>query len=212
MNFEKIKTVSKVVALSVLMNLPGFAQALEKGGKNIDDLKALAKQNEQKIVLQISEKGQKGNIGNTKVEKWVSPDGQKLIVGYDENGKAKWMMSEEKNGGRLLIDNNLDGSADRMVLNKTSGIKGEKSAFNEMDAFTPLDKLQENAKVEADLDPENVFIYDISAENNGYVVKAVNFATGESTEVTGEEANKYVAGIQGMFNDEVAKSAQELGK
>lgn len=201
----------KTTILLLLMNIPMFAQALENtDGKNMEDLKLLAQANEKKIVLSMNEKGQKGSMGNVDIKRWISPDGQEIIVGYDSKGKEKWLTHEEKDASKMFLDSDLDGVVDRMVLNKTGENKNKESAFNTMKIFSSIDQLGQEAEVEASLDPEKVSIFEIQKDENGLAIKAVNFSTGETEELKGEEAKKYVKALQGMFTDFVEKTANEM--
>ena len=147
----------------------------------------------------MAEHGQKGKFGNIDVKRMTLPDGSQIIVGYDVAGKEKWILKETGDEDRLLLDEDMDGGLDRMVLNKGVGLKGEKKATNELNAFIPMSQLSKDAKVEADLDPQQVFVYKIEKDAEGFKIKAVNFTTGETEELTGVKAEETSKKLQEMF-------------
>lgn len=209
MNLERPKQLLKIGAFVVLSSLPAFAQTKDV---KTEDLKQMAKDSENKIILQMAEHGQKGRFGNMDVKKMTLADGSQIIVGYDASGKEVWVMKESREGRTLYLDENMDGDVDGMVLNKEGeevyeekGFKeetrrGSRIGFNELKAFTPIDELSEQAKIEAGLDPEKVFVYRVvKGPEGGFEVIAVNFSTGETEKVTGSEAEKQKKRLQEMF-------------
>ncbi|KKP85986.1 hypothetical protein A3B84_02675 [Candidatus Nomurabacteria bacterium RIFCSPHIGHO2_02_FULL_35_13] len=197
MNFEKPKQLLKIGAFVILSSLPAFTQTKDA---KIENFNQIAKDNEKKIVLQMVEHGQKGRWNNIEVKKLTLSNGDQIIVGYDATGKEKWILKETGDGSRLLLDENMDGELDRMVLNKEEkGSNSKRKAFNELKAFSSMNYLSKEAKAQADLDPEQVFLYKVEKDAEGFKIKAVNFSTGDTEELTGPEAKKQAEKLQEMF-------------
>lgn len=204
---KKWKEVKKWVEMAAFAALVGMvggqsAEAQEGAGGNYKELIRQAAEEaavaERDISAQMEGKGQVGHMGQMEIRRWTTPDGDKAVIGYDQNKKAIWISVEDANATYRRIDRGLDGTVDRIILNKSNPAKGarEKEAFNDLDMGTPMEKLAEQAEVEASLDPQAVKIFEVGQRSDGPSLRSVDFEKGEYGELTGPEAEKLILKLQ----------------
>jgi len=224
--WQKIRKTGEVAALSGLITVLGseaaIAQNIQKKEAAPEDpkhkielLQKQAAEQEKKILIAVAEKGQKGvaNPGTpfeTPIGEIKTPDKETVRVGYDKKtGQPNWFVLENEDGSMRFFDRGSDGSVDRVIINKQEGEKpSAKSQKNDINTFTPMDGLAEDAGVIADVDPENVKIFEISFEGKQIEIRIVNFQTGEAQIATGEAAEKLASTVQGSFTDALEKAAE----
>lgn len=221
--WKKFEKYGKIVALSTLLSLPGIESAFgqEKGEQTdiktkIEQLKEKAAGHVKDIVVVVKEKGQAGKMGETPVRRWKTPDGKTATtVGYSaDETKAQWLIHEGNDASMRFFDKNADGSVDRVIINKENPALGarQKAGFNDLKTFDSMQNLADEAGITADLDPENVKVYEISFENGNFVIKTVDFQTGEASELSGPDAAEMAGKVQGSFTNTMESVDQQLGK
>ena len=223
--FKQMRNLKDAVVLTTLLAFVAPAlSAVEKSdspkeGTKITDVeksKENAKENVLKIVDEIKVKGQEGRVERIPVRKWVSPEGETLVVAFSPDGKPLWLVDEDKDSEVLFLDKDMDGDVDGVLLNdeKAEGPtkRGAKSASNYVKILSPIERLASDAEIEADLMPEKVKVFGFSEENGESVVIAVNFETGKSEKLIGEEAKKLIDETQIKFEKRVAQQSQEIAK
>ena len=207
---ETVRATAKLATFVLLANLPVFSQNSLEKDQGFEDLKQLAKEGQNKIALNIKEKGQSGYIGEQKSARWVSPDGSEVVIGYNEAGKEQWMLVGDETN--LFLDRGMDGTADRYILNKTNQHKRIKKAFNSLNAFINIDDLSKEASIAYDLAPEPLSIFEIGSDETGAKMKSVDFESGGTEEASREDAVRYRQGLQKMFANEVNRHANLMSK
>ncbi len=193
MSFENIKQNTKIAAFLLLMNMPLLAQSQGEKELNMDDLKKLALAKEKEILLEIKEKGQKMTIGSSEAKRFTSVDGREFVVGYDMTGKELWVTVKSDGNSRFMLDRNLDGAVDRLVLDKSDN--PTETPFSEMKLFTDMSTLSEEARVESRLEDKAVKVYELGNSS----MTAVDFQTGETGLLEGDEAEKLSEKVQNIF-------------
>jgi len=213
---------SGAIGLALLTAIgAGSANAGEKNGQNfekmgrekIDDVLKNNYLNEHQIINQLDKKGQKGRYGNTPVKIWSSPDGQKVVVGFDDNGGTKWFIYENSDASKRVVDYNANGSAERMIFNNQKKNTKIKNMDNDLNSFADIDRLSSQAKIAADVQPEKVEIYSFVIENGGRILKSVNFEDGKSY-VTDEpnEVKKADSSVQTNFGKNLKEIKEAIEK
>lgn len=224
--FERMRNLKNAVAFTTLLSFvaPAASLAAEKtdlpkeGVKttDIEKSKENTKENVLKIIDEIKVKGQEGKIESIPVRKWVSPEGETLVVAFGPDNKPLWLINESKGSEVLFLDKDADGDIDRVLFNyeKAEGPEkmGAKAASNYLKILSPMERLTSDARIEANLVPEDVKVFQFGEESGESLVTAVDFQTGESEELIGEEAEKLTSKIQGLFEDKVAQSSQEIAR
>lgn len=224
--FERMRNLKNAVALTAILSFvaPAVTSAAEKAdlpkeGTKITDVeksKENAKENVLKIVDEIRVKGQEGKIESIPVRKWVSPEGETIVVAFNPDGKPLWLIDEGKGSEVLFLDKDVDGDIDRILFNRekteSSTKTRAKSAFNYLKILSSTEGLASDAKTTADLMPENVKVFEFGEENGESLVTAIDFQTGRSEQLIGEEAEKLTSKVQGLFGDKVAQHSQEIAQ
>lgn len=221
--WKKFEKYSKIVALSALLLLPGIEPAFgqEKGETKdlktkIEQLTEKASEHVKKVVVVMKEKGQAGKMNQTPVRRWMSPDKDiNATVGYSaDESKAQWLIHEGNNASMRFFDRGADGSVDRVIINRENPALGarQKAGFNDLKTFDSMQNLADEAGVTADLEPENVKVYEISLENGNYVIRTVDFQSGEASELSGAEAEELVSKVQGSYTSSVENLDSQMGK
>ncbi len=212
--WKKFEQYGKIAALSTLLSLLGaeFVLGQEKGEQEdvrakIEHLKQRAAEYEKNIIAAAREKGQAGNMNATPVRRLQSPDGKIVTtVGYSLDEKTvQWFIHEGDDAAMRFFDKDADGAVDRVVINKENPKFGarQKAAFNDLKTFDSMQHLASEASVSADLEPEHVMVYEIRLEDQGLVVQAVDFRSGEASELTGSDAEKLISQVQGSFTNSI---------
>ena len=224
--FKRMRDLKNAVVLTAILSFvaPVASVAAEKTdlpkeGTKITDVeksKENARENVLKIVDKIRVKGQEGKIESIPVRKWVSPEGETLVVAFSPDGKPLWLIDEGKGSEVLFLDKDVDGDIDRILFNRQKAegpVKAKaKSAFNYLKILSSIEGLASDARTTADLMPENVKVFEFGEENGELLVTAVDFQTGESEQLIGEEAEKLTSKVQGLFGDKVAQHSQEIAR
>lgn len=222
--WKKIKNLTEVAALAVLLSIQGINSTLaqEQGEKKdikakIEQFKERAANSIETIILKIKENGQAGNFNETPVRRWVSPDKKtSIIIGYDEknNDKADWLIYEGKNSSMRLFDEGADGLVDRVVINNENTSYGDqqKSSENDLVTFNSIDNLAENAQVESSLDPQDMKVYEVNYENGEFVISSVDFQSGETAKLTGPDAEVLISKIQGLYTESLETVEDEISR
>lgn len=221
--WNKVREYGKIVALSTLLSLPGIESAFaqDKGEKEdiktkIEQLKEKAAGHVKDVIVVIKEKGQAGKMGQTPVRRWKSPDEKTVTtVGYsDDEGKAEWLIHEGNDASMRFFDKGADGSVDRVIINKSTPRLGprQKAGFNDLKTFDSMQNLADEAGMTADLDPENVKVYEISFEDGNFIIKTVDFQSGEASELSGPDAAELAGKVQGSFTNSMEGVDKQLEK
>lgn len=224
--FERMRNLKNAVVLTSLLAFAAPAATLAaektdlpKEGTKITDIeksKESTKENILKIIDKIKIKGQEGKIESIPVRKWVSPEGETLVVAFGPDGKPLWLLDEGKGSEVLFLDKDVDGDVDRILLNHQkaeSPVRAKaKSAFNYLKILLPMEILSSDARTTADLMPENVKVFEFGEENGESLVSCVDFQTGKSEELIGEEAKELTSKTQKLFEDKVAQNSQEIAR
>ncbi len=192
---------------------------LPKEGTKVTDIeksKENAKENVLKIVDRIKVKGQEGKIESIPVRKWVSPEGETLVVAFGPDGKPLWLLDEGKDSEVLFLDKDMDGDVDRVLFNREKA-KGPvrvraKSGSNYLKILSSMEKLAYEAEIEAGLMPEDVQVFEFGEEDGKLLVGGVDFKTGKSEEVAGKEAEELAGKMQVSFEKRVAQQSQKIAK
>lgn len=224
--FKRMRNLKNAVVLTSLLAFAAPAATLAaektdlpKEGTKITDIeksKESTKKNILKIVDRIRVKGQEGKIESTPVRKWVSSEGETLVVAFGPDGKPLWFLDEGKGSEVLFLDKDVDGDIDRILFNRQKA-EGPtrmraKSAFNYLKILLPMKELSSDARTTADLMPENVKVFEFSEENGESLVSCVDFQTGKSEELIGEKARELTSRTQRLFEDKVAQHSQEIAR
>jgi len=224
--WQKIRKTGEVAALSGLITVLGseaaIAQNIQKKEATPEDpkhkIELLQKQaagQEKKILITVTEKGQKGvaNPGTpfeTPIGEIKTPNKETVRVGYDKKtSQPNWFILENEDGSMRFFDEKADGSVNRVIINKQENEKPQaKSQKNDISTFESMDGLAEDARVIADVDPENVKIFEITFEGEQIEIRIVDFQTGEASIATGEAAEKLASTVQGSFNNALEKATE----
>jgi hypothetical protein len=221
--WQRIKNAGEIVVLSAMLTTTlspkeAFAQkegAPEDPKHKIELLQKQAAEQEKKILITVSEKGQKGvaNPGTpfeTPIGEIKTPNKETVRVGYDKKtSQPNWFVLENEDGSMRFFDEGADGSINRVIINKQENEKPQaKSQKNDINTFASMDGLAEDARVIADVDPENVKIFEISFEGKQLEIKIVDFQTGEASIATGEAAEKLASTVQGSFTNALEKATE----
>lgn len=167
--------------------------------------------NSAKIAEILKTKGREGKFGQTAVRRWVSENKDTVVVGYESDGKPRWLISESEGAGMRFFDMSADGSVNRIILNNSRDPAQRKAAWNDQATFKSMENLAKEARVEADLMPKEVNVYEIVRQGETYL-RGVDFEKGESEKVIGPEAKKLAERVQNLFNQKVAEHSAELSK
>ena len=165
----------------------------------------------------MKEKAQAGKMNNTvPTRDWKSPDKEvSMTVGYsDDESKAEWLTHENEDASMTYFDKDADGSVDRGVINKEDLKPGapRKSLHNQFKIFDSMQNLANEADMLSGLKPENVKVYEISFENENFVIRAVDFKSGEASEFDGPDAAELAGKVQGAFTNSMEKVDGQLKK
>ncbi|MFH1866700.1 MAG: hypothetical protein ABIJ81_01305 [Patescibacteria group bacterium] len=165
----------------------------------------------------MKEKGQQGRIERIPVRRWVSPDKKNsTTVGYsdEKSSDAKWLIYEGNDASMRFFDNGADGSVDRIIIDNEARPHGsqQKSAENDLKTFSSINELADDASVEANLDPQDIKVYEISFENGQFVVRSVDFQSGDSSELTGPDAEELVSKVQNSFTNSMESVEAGISK
>jgi len=221
-NWKKIEDWTKITAFVLLSSIPAFAQSAESDEKiqkqSIEKLKNDAIKSEKNISLFIGKNGQEGTINTMKVKRWISPSGEELIIGYDYDKKEICLIKQNADHSEFMIDQNFDGLVDKIVLNKQKYSGNEEfkkvkenaqGTENLLKGLSSMEDLAFEAEMRSRLLPQKVLVYELSLSKDGKsLIKSVNFSDGESSELVGEEAEKYAKTMQFIF----AAQLDELSK
>ena len=102
--WQTFKNMKNAVAFAALLSLaaPALSFAGEKGpspeGAKITDVekgKEKAKEDVLKIAENLKTKGREGKMGQTIVRKWISEGKDAVIVGYSNEGKPVFLITED---------------------------------------------------------------------------------------------------------------------
>ena len=216
--FRNLKQAAAFAAL-LAFAAPGIASAQEKEtrpeGTKISDVEKgveKAKEDVLKIAEGLKTKEREGKFGQTPVRRWVSEKKDTVVVGYENDGKPRWLITENEGAQMRFFDMSADGSVNRVIINDEKSTARKKATDNDMKTFIPMDKLAWEARVSADLIQEKARVYEIGKENDEVILRGVDFEKGESEKVIGPEAKKLTERIQNLFNKKVAEHSAELSK
>ena len=167
----------------------------------IEQMQQKAEEHVQRIVVRLETKGREGTLGEVPVREWVSSGSDKTTVGYNAEGQAQWLIHENSDASLRFFDDGADGSLDRVILNNEEPEHGGKvkAAFNDLKTFSSMDELAHRAEIGASLEPEDIRVFEIRIEGENIIVSVVDFTSGDVAELTGPEAEKFVANIQSSF-------------
>ena len=217
--WKKLKGLGGVIVLSLsaILSLPG-EPALGQGEGEAKNAKASIEQSAERaseyirnIIAAVKEKGQEGKMGRTPVRRLTFPSKDATVtVGYTGDGNADWFIYERDNAAMRFLDKGVNGSVDRVIINKAIRNLGvqQKTAENDLNTLVSIEDLAHEAHIAAGLKPEEVKIYEISLGEKGSVIRMVDFQTGETSELSGPEADQlvnkvqdgYTSGVQGLDN------------
>lgn len=214
-------SLKNMVAFAALLAFaaPGITSAQEKetspGGAKISDVEKgieKAKEDVLKIAENLKSKGREGKMGQTTIRRWISEGKDTVVVGYSNDGKPRWLISENEGGKMRFIDMSADGSVNRVIINDEKSPARKKAIDNDLKTFVSIDDLAKEARVTADLIPEKTHVYEIGKENNEVVLRGVDFEKGESEKIVGPEAKKLAERVQNLFNQKVAQHSAETSR
>lgn len=225
-NWKKIEDWTKITAFVLLSSIPAFAQSAEGDDKiqkqNIEKLKNDAMKSEKNISLYVGKNGQEGTINTMKVKRWISSNGEELIVGYDYDKKEICLIKQNADHSEFMVDQNFDGLIDKIVLNKEKYSGNEefkkikenaKGTENLLTGLSSMEDLAFEADVGSRLSPKKVLVYELSLGKDGKtLIKSVNFSDGESSELIGEEAEKYAKTMQFIFAAQLDELSRKITK
>lgn len=203
--WKKVKRISEIAVLSVLLSTAGIETVLgqeknespEKVKDRIEQVKTETAEKEQNVIKVVEKKGMTGKIGTMPAKMLRDPAKGLITVGYGQDvKKAEWIYLETPGANLRYFDKDNDGDVDRAILNRSPENARQKSAFNDIDTFAPFEKLTETAKMEADLMPEDKAVFEFAQEGKEFVVRSVEFKTGEVSELSGDEAGTLTNKIQ----------------
>lgn len=211
--WKKVQKYTEAAALVTLLSLVGTESAtaqeadatqnhlsIEQSANSVD-----------RIARTLKEKGQSGTMGETQVRRWSAPDNSTVVVGYTPSGVVEFIIQESKDGSMRFYDSGGDGSLDRVVINKGNAGSHEKSDFNDLKTFSGIESLAREAQVSANLEPENVKVYETLMVGSDPVIRVVDFQTGEAYEMTGQDAASLNSTIQGKYSSIVSGIDKQLG-
>jgi hypothetical protein len=218
--WKKFEKYGKILALSALLSLPGIDSALaqDQGAEKkdlatkIEQLKEKAAASVKNMVTFVKDKGQQGKMGETPVSRHKSAEGVVTTVGFsDDRSKAEWLTRESGDGTYRYFDQGADGSLDRIIINKEEAKLGggQKAGFNDLKTFAEIDDLAAEADVTAELDPENVKVYQFTKDGEKHFIRIVDFQSGEASELAGEDADELTAKAQGLYGKKIEESLQK---
>ncbi|MDP3934987.1 MAG: hypothetical protein Q8Q46_02115 [Candidatus Giovannonibacteria bacterium] len=219
--WQTFRDMKNAVAFAALLAFaaPGITSAQEKetrpeGTKISDTERGIEKIKEDvlKIAESLKIKGREGKFGQTATRRWVSENKEVIVAGYENDGKARWIILENENAQMRFFDMSADGSVNRVIINDEKSPAGRKATDNDIKTFVSMDKLAKDARVSADLMPEKAHVYELGKENNEIILRGVDFEKGESEKVIGPEAKKLAERVQNLFNAKVAQHSAELAK
>jgi len=199
----------------------------EKQGR--DKIESVIRNNDktEHAILHIAEtKGRSGRMNQTPIKKLDLPDGSAIIVGYNDKGKAKWLMYENADGSITIINFNLadengkgGGTADRIIFNnKKITNPNQEKAFNHSIAFSNDSFLATDARITASVKedrPEDVQVHTLTTVDGERVIRSVDYKSGEATEIANKaEVENYDRRIQLLYGNKLnnAKSQIEQAK
>lgn len=189
-------------------------RAPEKMGR--EEFEAVIKQNaltEKEILEQLKIKGREGRLNNTPVKKLETPDGKIIIVGYNEKGEAKWLIQENGDASMRMIDYNVNGTAERVIINNEKGPKNRKSADNDLNSFSGIEYLATQARISSDLKPEDIQVNSFVIEDEKRILRTVDFKTGEAGETVDEaEVSRVDEKTQTVFGKKLNQIKSEVEK
>lgn len=224
--FKKLMLASVAALMLALGGNFEAAQAQGKGsgeGKGREQLADLVKDNakmEDMIIAKMQKLGKRIRINNTEAKMWKSSAGDQVVIGYDKEGRPKWISEEIPDGVTKMTDFDLKGrnkgKASRVIFNRNEEkVKGEKSAHNDLNTFSNMNFLATQAEITASVNgperPDRTQVFDIYTEAGQRVFEEVNFATGKSNRTEDEEIikkkDKY---IQQSFNENLKRVNAEM--
>ncbi len=216
---KKLRQYKKIAALITLLSLTqlesAMAQETEPSDNNQEKITALAKktgEHVKKIADNFKEVGQRGTIGKTKVRRVVnSAKETTTTVGYNnDETETKWLTHEVMGSSLRFFDDNADGSLDKIIINDENSKLGPagKSLENDLQTFDDMSSLAENAEMIASLKPEKIKVYAFTFENENFLIRSVDFESGEAGELSGPEAEALTKKMQQMYTDEMEELAK----
>lgn len=167
-----------------------------------------ARNRERSIIEVVNAKGQEGKIGQIPIRRIILGDRTEVTIGYGENRRPIWLIEENPDASFRRMDYGVDGSIDRVVMNKSSNPKFAKNGSNDLNSFVPLEQLAEQASTEADLLPEAVKVFEVNHSDQR--IRSVDFESGKSGELSGSEAERLIAKLQAGFAVKLADIEQAL--
>lgn len=203
------RTISNIKNATVFAALLAFATpALSSAGEK----EPSPESDVAKIAESLKTRGREGKFGQTTVRRRISEKKDTVVVGYENDGKPRWLISENDRAQMRFFDMSADGSVNRVILNNSRDPAQRKAAWNDQATFKSVENLAKEARVSADLIPEKVRVYELLTENGEAVIRGVDFEKGISEKVIGPEANNLAERTQNLFNQKVAQHSAELAK
>lgn len=238
--FKKLGEAVALTALLSLPGLE-LAFAQEKGEEKDTRVKIEQSIKEaavhvQKIAAILKEKGGAGYLKGLSPEKipirsLILPESKQMVeVGYkgqvlEDNSRIEkeplFFIQEKEEGAIWFYDKNADGSLDRVILNNNTPRPGtpSKSFYNREKTLSSMDDLAFMADLKANsslrktyLPPEKIVVFEISFENDNYVVQSVDFEKGKFDELNGSEAEKAVSQLQEIYTKSVESLENKITK
>jgi len=155
----------------------------------------------------------KGEFGKTPARQFIMPSGEQITVGYEDFQMTKplWIMHQEKGGKWLMVDIGIDGSINKMVNYNPDEIGAEN--FAELYAFTPNKDMVESAKTTADLNPEDVKVFELNQDQNqDYTINVIDFNDGSSENLSGDQALRLAEKAQGTLTQKITDFEEQMNQ
>lgn len=217
----------KYAALVTLLMSSGISMAQSPEGSNNQK----EKQNSELVLEKSAQEAKKlckimledpsvwsGYVGQTKSREWKSLDKKEIVqIGYKEDGKTpKWIMCED--GSKLYLDNNADGTVDRVILdgqnydnkNDSDASKGR----DELYAFESINSLKDVAEIEEGsmMSEKKSVIQIVSGEDGHPKLQIVEFDSGQHGEIDGQQAVNFVQGMQKDYLKSLESITSQMSK
>jgi hypothetical protein len=157
-------------------------------------------------VFEDNNKVSSGSINNKSVKTFDFSEAGNITKAED----GSFAMISVNEGKMVLLDNDADGSVDRVVMNHEEEEVKRGSAYNQMFALSGMEELTSDAKTFANMKPEEVRIMNIDHKNSK--TQFVNMADGGSGTIDGKDAKEMIEYMQARYTKELKAIAEGLEK
>ncbi|MFH1175353.1 MAG: hypothetical protein V1698_01360 [bacterium] len=199
-NWKKIKKATQILAFSALVSFFNAESSLASDNKKVEKTRDMAKVEMLSEKMRSNINGKMGEIPTAQKDF----NGKNIIVGYSqEGGKANWVICDVDD--IRFFDKGADGVVDRVIVNKEKGISG-KVSFIDLKTFESMDKLAKEAQITSDLEPEKIQLFEFQNQK----IKSIDFNSGETAELEGEDAGRIITSAQERFSTIVDEANASL--